>query len=114
MPTESDDPRKTWRLMYRIARITPSWLMSLSRLVARFLFRVTWPAWRARVPQHLGLYLWTGSINAALYEGRLIAALDILGTYAPVYLRWLQATFDVLFVDQLLRIMRVPVRPDYW
>ncbi len=116
MPTESgpDDPRKIWRVMHRIARVTPSWVVSLCGLLARVLFRVSRITWRGRVPQHLGFYVWTGSINAGLYEARLIAALDLLARYAPVYLRWLQGTFRVLFVDQVLRIMREPVRPDYW
>ncbi len=116
MSTESgpDDPRKIWRVTYRIARVTPSWVVSLCGLLARVLFRVSRIAWRGRVPQHLGFYLWTGGINSALYQARLIAALDLLGRYAPVYLRWLQGTFRVLFADQLLRIMRDPVRPDYW
>ena len=116
MPTDSGpaDPRKFWRLAYRIARVTPSWVMSLCGLLARLLFRVTRITLRGRVPRHLGFYVWTGGINAALYEARLVAALDLLDRYAPVYLRWLQRTFHILFVDQVLRIMRDPVRPDYW
>jgi hypothetical protein len=107
------DPRKVWRLVYRIARITPPWLLSFLQRIARLGWRLTWRENRKTLPQHWGLYLWTGDINAALYEQRLIAALDLLAERAPVYLRWLRISFDVLCADQWLRIMRAPIRPDY-
>jgi len=108
------DPRTAWRWMYRIARVAPSWIMALGGSLARLGFRLSWPFARRRQPQHLGLYLWTGSTNADLYETRLIAALDLVNQTAPVYLRWLRGTFQVLWVDQLIRIMSDGLRPDYW
>src|SRR5690349_7212245 len=107
------DPRTAWRWMYRIARVAPSWFMALCVSIARLGFRLSWSFARRHQPQHLGLYLSTGSTNADLYEARLIAALDLLNKTVPVYLRWLRATFQVLYVDQLIRIMSDRVRPDY-
>ncbi len=114
MPTQSgpSDPRNFWRWWLPISRIPV--VMPLVRLLGSVFLRLTAFAWRSHVPEHLGMFVLVGEINADLYEARVIAALDVLHAHAPVYLRWLRRSFQILFVDQTLRIMRAPNRPDYW
>jgi hypothetical protein len=88
-------------------------MVSLSKEIARFILVLTRPYWKRKLPRHGGLYLWIKGSNADLYENRVRAALDLLTTRAPVHLRWLQSTFEILIVDQLLRIMREPTRAEY-
>jgi len=111
--SKPSDPRNAWRWMRQVMRVTPGWILSLSHLLAAVLVRLSHRVWRNDVPHYFGLYLMTGGANADLYLMRVRGALELLSVYAPVHLRWLRSTFQVIMVDQVLRIMKDGLRPDY-
>src|SRR6266550_7601515 len=114
MPTQSSpsDPRNFWRWRHRLALI-PGAVSLLSALAGVFL-RFTWFFWRNRLPSHRGICIVSGEINGDLYEARAVAALDVLHEHATVYLRWLQRSFRVLFVDQTMYRLKASVGLGSW
>jgi hypothetical protein len=75
---------------------------------------MTRKTWQSDLPVYAGLRLWIQGTNADLYDVRIKEALHLLERYAPVHLRWLRRSFQVIMVDQLLRIMKRSLRADYW
>jgi len=110
----TDDPRPTWKWLGRFAHLRPKWLF---RFLADFAGRVI--AWRYRAhwarlaPQYLQFKLLIDGINAELYSEHLKAALDVLATHAPLYLRWLHRGVDWLVVNQLFMITKTAAVVDY-
>jgi len=115
------DPRPFWRLVTKIRRLLarlPRWLLPVVAIIgnslAHLLYRtIVYPEFVKDSPVYRGIRIWATGSNAELYRQRVEAALDLLATYAPVYLRWLRNGFDTIQVAQLDRIMHKWATPDY-